>query len=798
MKKILKRIVGLSCLILICILTFSVNSKEEFGDKGKIRAVVSNDIQADDIGANFGTLEKLRYEINTSYLLGLSPSVPIVSIVNDDNKLIGHMFNSPYAHTSGGLALVDNITLTLHPYRNMNYKLISSDQFPEGNTLVYETKNYPNFNVKMILSPNEKKRAIKHEWIITNISEEPQTIYPIKQVDTELDSDDKVPIYSRGPGKGVYIDDGNYRLDYIMDVPNGPILYAGATYNSRFSDIFTSDKDQQMNDQYKENENTILFQDGDTGIFMSWKAQDLEPGESFHARYDVGMKQAQELEIGKEATNENGTTINKVNDTIEYVVKVKAPKDSYTNVYLEDILPEELDKPTEIKLKKEDGSISNLNIDEVYQESSRTISVPVTSGIEAGKEIELLYKVKINKKAAGKKIINKATAKGKDIEGVDHEVNSEHELQVEELPTGQIIIKYVDEVGNQLAADKIIEGNIEDEYAETPIDIQGYVYSRVEGDSSGTITEVPETVKFIYKEHRFDLLQEVSQLEGRNADEVTQGAKLLYKVTLKSMMQNSESPIYYKEFNLIEPIDPSLEIPTDIKLTSSDGSVIGEVIYDSETHTIKSKVLETDKIQRSEDLSLSYQAKIKESVSIGTLIKEKAKAGGTYTDNMLATDVESNEVVSKVIAGGLVFESAPQKFEFGNPIKISSKEERYPIKAHEGSLSVKDLRGNGNQWSMTAKMTKVLTHTNGEELTDSLYYRYDGNEQVMGLEESVLIYDKVTTSSNSVIISDTWADELSQPVLKVRAGQARKGEYKGVIQWSLQDVPSGDFQEEST
>lgn len=51
MKKILKRIITLSFL-LICLMTFSLKSKEEFDNKGKVNAVSLNDIQTVDVATN--------------------------------------------------------------------------------------------------------------------------------------------------------------------------------------------------------------------------------------------------------------------------------------------------------------------------------------------------------------------------------------------------------------------------------------------------------------------------------------------------------------------------------------------------------------------------------------------------------------------------------------------------------------------------------------------------------------------------------------------------------------------------
>lgn len=358
------------------------------------------------------------------------------------------------------------------------------------------------------------------------------------------------------------------------------------------------------------------------------------------------------------------------------------------------------------------------------------------------------------------------------------------------IKMGIVNIHYQNELLKPIAEDKQIQGSVGESYSELPIEIEGYKYNRVNGNPTGSITENPQTVTFIYQDNQFDLLQEVHNMDGEIANEVSAGEELLYTVTLKSNFNHSSREVFYKELNINEMLDPSLEKIEDIKITLSNGSNVGSGMYDIGSNTIKGLVTEADQVVLSENVILSYHATVKETATKGTEIKEKAKATASYTNGIISAEKESNEVVSIVIDGELIFESAPSLLDFGEAIKISSKEEVYPIKIKEGNLSVKDLRGNGKQWSMTAKMLKLLTKNDGNILTDGLYYRYKGNEQLMGLENSVLIYDKTTSSTNSIIISDEWIDELTEPMIKVKPGQARKGVYSGVIQWTLQDVPS--------
>ncbi|MGO3197924.1 WxL domain-containing protein [Vagococcus salmoninarum] len=145
-------------------------------------------------------------------------------------------------------------------------------------------------------------------------------------------------------------------------------------------------------------------------------------------------------------------------------------------------------------------------------------------------------------------------------------------------------------------------------------------------------------------------------------------------------------------------------------------------------------------------------------------------------------------MISVIIGGELIFESAPDTLDFGQDLKISLREETYPVVTKDNPLTVIDTRGKGEVWSMTAKMTKLMV--NGEHtLAESMHYIMNGKSQLMTLETSANVYDKVTDSDDAVVISDEWLETTEGPVLKVGKNEAQLGNYQGIIQWTLQDVP---------
>lgn len=609
-------------------------------------------------------------------------------------------------------------------------------------------------------------------------------------------------LFSLGDNKGMYfkedsISDGNpYLLKfYLGDEPNSPVAqFAHNNYDDAvwekvgksFTSI-TSPAEIGKDAQYKLSHPAVGFR------WANKLLNPLEKGE-FSLGQSVTSKVDVTAELTKEAQNITTGAIKdtSIDDVLEYSVSLS--NDQVINKgLLEDSLPKEVSEPYDLVLYSyPDGTASSeiktpLDSSQVYNKDTHKISVKQETF--SPKKSILKYKVNVLPSASGKTITNNVTINGldSDEEPIDEEETS-YDVTVKKTPI--VTISYLNELGESIATDKVLKGKIGESYQETAIEIDGYQYERVVGNPNGKFTETPQTVQFIYKENRFNLAQTVSRLDGSLADEVSLGETLIYSVEVKSELKEANPIVYYKEFTLTEPLDSSLGVPDNLQLVTSDGTSVGTVVYDPTTHTITGKITESDQLNRTNSFFLIYQATVKEGLPNGTLIREKATAEGNYTNGMIARKKESNEVTSKVIVGDLIFESAPTQLNFGDPVKISQKEEKYLLNKRSGELSVKDLRGFGKEWSMTAKMKEPLIHSSGSKLTDALYYQINGREQVIGENQSALIHNEKTTSANSVIITNTWTDSSNQPFIKTRAGETKRGEYKGIIQWTLQDVPT--------
>lgn len=656
---------------------------------------------------------------------------------------------------------------------------------------------------KVVMEPVGKSGRIKTS--ITYLNAEDKDVNTMMAYGLHVDiagEHQSSKLFSMGDNKGVYfkadkLSDGHpYLLKYYLgDEPNSPV--ARFANNNASDDVWKKIGSSLTNPSSPaEIGKDVQFNLFHPSVGFRWANKGLKPLEKaeFSLGQSVTSKVDVAVELNKEAKNITTGSIKdtSIDDILEYNVSL-SNDNAINKGILEDNLPQEVSEPYDLVLYSyPDGNASSeiktpLDANQVYNKETHKIRVEQETF--SPKKSVLSYKVKVLPSASGKTITNSVTINGldNDEEPIGEEETS-YDVTVKKTPL--VNISYLNEAGEPVASDKVIQGKVGASYKENPIEIEGYQYDHAVGNPNGTFTETPQTVQFIYKENRFNLKQTVSRLDGSLADEVSLGETLIYSVEVKSELKEANPIVHYKEFTLTEPLDSSLKAPTELQLVTSDGKSVGTVIYDLTTHTITGKLTESDQLNRTDSFFLSYQTTVKDGLPDGTLIKVKATAQASYTDGMIAKEKGSNEVTSKVRVGDLMFESAPTQLSFGEPVKISQKEERYPLNKKSGDLRVKDLRGFGNEWSLTAKMTKQLTHSSGSKLTDALYYQTNGKEQVIGENQSALIHNEKTISANSVNISNTWSSPSNQLFVKTKAGETKRGEYNGVIQWTLQDVPT--------
>lgn len=71
-------------------------------------------------------------------------------------------------------------------------------------------------------------------------------------------------------------------------------------------------------------------------------------------------------------------------------------------------------------------------------------------------------------------------------------------LQIVNYAKGKVIVHYIDQFGNKLTEDVVIEGVVGDNYQSTQKEFDGYYFQAVDGDSSGKISKGTIEVTYIY------------------------------------------------------------------------------------------------------------------------------------------------------------------------------------------------------------------------------------------------------------------------------------------------------------
>ncbi|RDX01005.1 DUF11 domain-containing protein [Listeria kieliensis] len=192
-------------------------------------------------------------------------------------------------------------------------------------------------------------------------------------------------------------------------------------------------------------------------------------------------------------------------------------------------------------------------------------------------------------------------------------------------------------------------------------------------------------------------------------------------------------------------------------------------------------LVKQDALKGTEDVVVTFKAKIKNSVA-NKLVQNTLEVISDEFDPITA-DASFN------VAGQLEFISAPKNISFGK-LPIKSFKQTYKPELWDEALQVKDNRSLtiSPRWSMLVKLEKPLTGAKSTETLTSLYYKADGQEQMITDEDGAQIYEHTTTDSNAVTISDLWDDDTGLR-LDVPAGKAKKDVYSGTLVWTLQDVP---------
>ncbi|MGG6361002.1 L-type lectin-domain containing protein [Peribacillus frigoritolerans] len=142
------------------------------------------------------------------------------------------------------------------------------------------------------------------------------------------------------------------------------------------------------------------------------------------------------------------------------------------------------------------------------------------------------------------------------------------------------------------------------------------------------------------------------------------------------------------------------------------------------------------------------------------------------------------EVVNVNVTGKLSFMSVTENVSFEN-MKVPNQP-TYSKRNDDWEILVKDTRGLGSSWRLTATLMEEFSDSQGHFLRDALkFVNEDGIETTMALGAETNVYEMITQDEQNISIN--W--ESDKGILLKIDPFVYIGNYTGKINWNLIDAP---------
>lgn len=301
----------------------------------------------------------------------------------------------------------------------------------------------------------------------------------------------------------------------------------------------------------------------------------------------------------------------------------------------------------------------------------------------------------------------------------------------------------------------------------------------IEGNESST-TPIKLTFK---KEIQATLKEVVYRKDGSLGNQAVPGEELKFSAELVPLKEETGQ---YELLEYITILDQNLDEPTDIKIVTGSRETVGTGHFNPKTRKLTAIIHKTPDV--AETITLEYLAKVKTTTTLGTKILSETTAEGITSERGILPKLSSNTFETEVIEGVLQFAKSPKNLSFGNDLEIRGTTTEYPVEMKDEDLIIRDDRGNGNSWRVTAKLLAPFQTKENELLGETLFYRSGGREEVIGKDLEAVITKETSLPSIGINISNNWNNRFGL-FLSVPGGGAQAKSYHSTIRWSLQDVP---------
>ena len=329
-----------------------------------------------------------------------------------------------------------------------------------------------------------------------------------RYVDTYLDNNDRVSVFSLGNNDGVYMETDKYRLDYFMKVPDAPDNFDSRFYN-KLSGIETNGR-KDTPDMMTPN-TLLLSKTVDSGIQLGWKDKPLANGETrtmgVEVKLSFASKISSEFSRNRESWDTNTTSRELYpNLPINYDLTGTINPEllgNFTKATVSITIPEGISLVNNsVSILNGDNSVKTT-LQGTYNQNTRTFTVEVPK--EQTKNNN--FKIRLNIKATPN--TSKSYTFTERID-VDNDINAGEKTNTAILNVVQnnrnIAVKYVDEKGNVLK-DSVISSqqrgttyNVSSVSKPTTLSFNdaSYSYLRTEGNLTGTLTD-NAVISYVYR-----------------------------------------------------------------------------------------------------------------------------------------------------------------------------------------------------------------------------------------------------------------------------------------------------------
>ena len=320
-----------------------------------------------------------------------------------------------------------------------------------------------------------------------------------RYVDTYLDKNDRVSVFSLGNNDGVYMETDKYRLDYFMKVPDAPDNFDSRFYN-KLSGIETNGR-KDTPDMMTPN-TLLLSKTVDSGIQMGWKDKPLANGETRTMAVEVKLSFASkinsEFSRNRESWDTNTTSRELYpNMPIKYDLTGTINPEllgNFTKATVTITVPEGISLVNNsVSILNGDNSVKST-LQGTYNANTRTFTVDVPKAETSNNSFKMRLNIQANQN------VSKSYTFTEKID-VDNDINAGEKTNKSILNiiqnTRTVSVRYVDEQGNILK-DSVISSqqrgtryDVNSVNKPTTLNFNdvSYSYVRTNGSLTGTLTD---------------------------------------------------------------------------------------------------------------------------------------------------------------------------------------------------------------------------------------------------------------------------------------------------------------------